>query len=289
MLQQEKRIIHENFIKKAHLNPCRKPNDMVYYKKHPERKAENCMNTQNMPQENNTPNQFEEESRQAREATKKLKRTIMIVLCGMVIFGVLGTMALGLLENLESEQGGKDEVVTMGRPSSIDFYPYIDYDYDIMQDDEYLSLDRSIYYTDKRMGETFSIEDKDIFQNDYGPAVQTLKKMIDAITAGDADAYNALFSENYFAVEGNNPEEPFTMQQVYDIKFTRMAVTEKNDTQYGRYTQYEFEVEYKIHKNNGTFRTDIGMDDARRQYFVLSDSTSNDVLIDQILNYNYVN
>lgn len=247
------------------------------------------MNTQNMPQENNTPNQFEEESRQAREATKKLKRTIMIVLCGMVIFGVLGTMALGLLENLESEQGGKDEVVTMGRPSSIDFYPYIDYDYDIMQDDEYLSLDRSIYYTDKRMGETFSIEDKDIFQNDYGPAVQTLKKMIDAITAGDADAYNALFSENYFAVEGNNPEEPFTMQQVYDIKFTRMAVTEKNDTQYGRYTQYEFEVEYKIHKNNGTFRTDIGMDDARRQYFVLSDSTSNDVLIDQILNYNYVN
>ena len=53
------------------------------------------------------------------------------------------------------------------------------------------------------------------------------------------------------------------------------------------YTQYVFTVEYKIHKNNGTFRTDIGLDESRRQYFVLSDSTGKEVLIDQIRNVQY--
>jgi hypothetical protein len=48
-------------------------------------------------------------------------------------------------------------------------------------------------------------------------------------------------------------------------------------------------VEYRIRNNNGTFRTDIGHDESRKQYFVLSDSTSRDVLIDQILGYKYRN
>jgi hypothetical protein len=55
----------------------------------------------------------------------------------------------------------------------------------------------------------------------------------------------------------------------------------------GKYTQYEYEVEYKIRLNDGTFRTDIGHDESKKQYFILSDSVSDDVLIDQILDYNY--
>lgn len=243
-------------------------------------------NIPNQPTEETTPNQFEEESIKAREATKKLKRNIIIVLASMLVFAVVGSLALGWLNQLEADKQAEEQE-TMGRPSSIDFYPYIDYDYNVMKDPEYLDLDRYIYYKNGDTNETFIIEEKDINHNNYGPAVQTLKKMIDAIIAGDHETYNSLFSANYFAVEKNQPEEDFTMQQVYDIMFTKVKVTDIVDDKLGRYTQYEFEVEYKIHKNNGTFRTDIGMDESRRQYFVLSDSTSDKVLIDQILYFNY--
>ena len=105
--------------------------------------------------------------------------------------------------------------------------------------------------------------------------------MIERIIAGDADGYNDLFSSNYY--ENNDPEPPFTMQQVYDIKLTKVK---EMQTSQG-YTQYEFDVEYRIRHNNGTFRTDIDEGESRKQYFVLSDSTSKKVLIDQILGYNY--
>ena len=78
------------------------------------------------------------------------------------------------------------------------------------------------------------------------------------------------------------------MQQLYDIKLTLIKETEKTEDG-KRYTQYEFEVEYRIRHNNGTFRTDIDEGESKKQYFILSDSTSNDVLIDQILGYVYKN
>ena len=73
------------------------------------------------------------------------------------------------------------------------------------------------------------------------------------------------------------------MQQLYDIKLTKVKETEMSEG----YTQYEFEVEYRIRQNNGTFRNDIDEDESKKQYYVLSDSTSKDVLIDQIQGYRY--
>ena len=77
------------------------------------------------------------------------------------------------------------------------------------------------------------------------------------------------------------------MQQVYDIKLTFVNEFDTSDAEFGRYTQYEFIVEYKIHKNNGTFVVGLDHDTTRRQYFVLSDSVTDDVLIDQVSEYGY--
>jgi hypothetical protein len=110
--------------------------------------------------------------------------------------------------------------------------------------------------------------------------------MIRAVINGDADAYNALFSSNYY--KNHDPEPPFTMQRLYDIKLTKVSETLVAGEK-GKYTQYEFEVEYKIRLNDGTYRTDIGHDESKKQYFVLSDSVTGEVLIDQILEYNYAN
>ena len=229
-------------------------------------------------------NRFEEESRKAREATLKLKKKILIVAAGMVAFTIIAMVLMPVLDRALNKEPHEEE--TTRRPNTVIYYDP-DYEYDIMKDQEYLELDRYIYYKDARTNETIILLDHEI--QGYGPAMVTIKKMIDAIIAGDHETYNSLFSKNYFAVEGREPEPPFTMQQVYDILITRMEVTDVVDETLGKYTMYTYTVEYKIHKNNGTFRTDLGHDDSRKQYFILSNSTGPQVLIDQILGYNYVN
>ena len=235
-----------------------------------------------MNQEPST-NSFDEQAARAHEASRRLKRNMFIVIVCMIVFAIVAIPLINYLDN-PAQTNSNGELMTSPRPNSVIFFDP-DYEYDIMKDAEYLAKDRAIYYCDKISGVTEALDDNSIYG--YGDALPVLKKMIDCIIAGDADEYNKLFSSNYFAVEGREPEEPFTMQQVYDILFTKVAVSDKKTEAGRKYTQYEFEVDYKIHKNNGTFRTDIGHDESRKQYFVLSDSTGERVLIDQILIYTY--
>lgn len=222
---------------------------------------------------------FEEQSRVARESTRRLKRNMIIVLVCMVVFAVIAIPLINILDNLQN--GSEPEETGKLPPSSI-IFATPDYEYDIMQDKEYLDLNRRIYHFDERSGLTEELTDKNIAS--YGPAAWVLRDAINAIIAGDADAYNALFSENYFA--HNEPEAPFTMQRLYDIKITKVNETVQSGEK-GKYTQYEYEVEYKIRLNDGTFRTDIGHDESKKQYFILSDSVTGEVMIDQILDYKY--
>jgi hypothetical protein len=204
----------------------------------------------------------------------------------MLAFAVMYFAVTSLVSKMQNDKAKEDETY---RPNTIIFHE-ADYDYNILKDSEYLSLDRRPYLCDESTGVTVSVNEDDIETQDDG--FKLLCKMINCIIRGDHKGYNALFSSNYYAVEENLPEEEFTMQQVYDIKLTRVRKsehTEKGVT----YVQYEYVVEYKIRKNNGTFRTDIGSDASRKQYFVMSDSTFVNgrqvMLIDRIIGYNYQN
>ena len=222
---------------------------------------------------------FEEQSRAARESTRRLKRNMIVVLICMAVFVVIAVPLISFLENLQN--GGVSEETQKLPPSSV-IFATPDYEYDIMQDKDYLQLNRRIYHCDERSGLTEELTDKNI--TGYGPAAVVLREAIYAIIAGDADAYNELFSDNYYAK--NDPEAPFTMQRLYDIKITKINESIQSGEK-GKYTQYEYEVEYKIRLNDGTYRTDIGHDESKKQYFILSDSVTGDVLIDRILDYNY--
>lgn len=228
---------------------------------------------------NQDQNSFAEQSRQAREATQRLKKRMIIVLICLVVFAVIALPLISYLEKLE--ENPKQEEIQTVKPST--FIPYEpDWDLDIMKEPGYLALDRSVYYCDARYGITEVLDEKN--QDNYGPAVTLLNRMIGYIIHGDHESYNELFSANYFKTEGNEPEAPFTMQQLYDIKLTLIKESEKNEN--GRkYTQYEFEVEYRIRHNDGTFRTDIDEGESKKQYFILSDSITGEVQIDQILGY----
>lgn len=218
---------------------------------------------------------FEEMSRQAREANRRLKKRMVIVLACLMAFAVIAIPLISYLDSLEKKENEEKETK---KESTIIFYE-ADWDLNIMEEPGYLAMDRTVYYCDEQYGITEALDDKN--RAEFGPAVAVLCEMIERIIAGDADGYNDLFSSNYY--ENNDPEPPFTMQQVYDIKLTKVK---EMQTSQG-YTQYEFDVEYRIRHNNGTFRTDIDEGESRKQYFVLSDSTSKKVLIDQILGYNY--
>lgn len=223
-----------------------------------------------------TPQNFEEQSRQARESAKRLKKRMIIVIVCLIAFTALAIPTIAFLDRMETQQKGEE--FETRKESTIIFYEP-DWELDIYKEQGYLAKDRTIYYCDAQYGVTQALDDKN--RNDFGPAVILLCEMIERIIAGDADGYNRLFSENYY--KNNDPEPPFTMQQVYDIKLTKVKETQMD----AGYTQYEFEVEYRIRHNNGTFRTDIDEGESRKLYFVLSDSTSEDVLIDQIIRYNY--
>ena len=226
---------------------------------------------------NQEPQNFAEQSRQARESTRRLKRRMVVVLVCLIAFTVVAIPLISFFDNLEKQE--KDVEIETKKESTIIFHEP-DWELDILREPGYMALDRTVYYCDSQYGLTEALDEKN--RDDYGPAVETLTRMIERIIRGDADGYNQLLSSNYF--ENHEPEPPFTMQQLYDIRLTKVKETEING-EGNTYTQYEFEVEYRIRHNNGTFRTDIGDDESRKQYFILSNSTSDDVLIDQILGY----
>lgn len=216
----------------------------------------------------------------------KMKKRILIVFAAMLAFAVLYFAVATLVSNMQKDKADENETY---RPNTIIFHE-ADYEYNILKDKDYLALDRTPYLCDESTGVMVSVNEDDIENQDDG--FKLLCKMINCIIRGDHEGYNALFSSNYYAVEDNLPEDEFTMQQVYGIKFTRVRKSEHTENGV-TYVQYEYEVEYKIRKNNGTFRTDIGSDASRKQYFVMSDSTFVNgrqvMLIDRIIGYNYQN
>ena len=151
---------------------------------------------------------------------------------------------------------------------------------EFLSDEGYLDKDRAIYYHNAAHGTTVSVEKEQIA--DYGACVEFLYKMVEAIIAGDDDAYNACFSELYFTKAERQGE--FSMQKLYDITigtYSEEKVTENGQT----YTKYVYTLEYKIRRNNGSLRSDMGSNGSRTQYLLITDRDGK-LLIDGIATYN---
>ncbi len=200
-------------------------------------------------------------------ASRKLKRTMLIVIAGMVVFAVVAIILINWID--EKEQGGDSETsYRPGKPAGVIFYePDYDRTVNILEDPEYLELDRYISLT--RGSYTVTLDTDDL--SSYSPAVTVLCNLLDAIIRGDADTYNSLFSEVYYATPGNQPENPFTMQRVYHMEIEEISEQEVTSDEGVTYTEYKYMLSYEINRNDGTYRVDIGHDVSRPQYFILSD------------------
>ena len=202
----------------------------------------------------------------AQKNLKKTKIIIISVFVGMLIFMICCLAIPGFL-NLSAfeEKKNSDE-----RIQYIFYPPYPD-GFDIMTYDGYIGLDRGFYYLDDATGQTNELTRGDLV--DYNAGVTVMFDMFEAIIAGDHKAYNALISGKI------QPKGEFTQQQVYKIMV--IGIDNRGSTDSG----YQFKVEYRIHENNGTFRTDIGSDMAKIQYFTVR-KVDGKYLIDSITESN---
>lgn len=227
-----------------------------------------------MDEQKNTPESQAPERRSELEMTKRLKRVILLILAGMILFVSLYYGLMNLLVLLEKNK----EPEYNPTPQTIIFHTP-DYTENIYTDKSYMQLDRDIYYHNVNTGITEAI-DLDAIANST-EIVRFMVRFINHIIKGEEYGYNRCFS-NYFyeeySLSDNIEKEAFTMQKLYNIKFTLLSESEDDST---GITEYIVLLEYMIFKNNGTFRTDVGSDAIKPQYLVITDRTDN-LLIDSI-------
>ena len=145
-----------------------------------------------------------------------------------------------------------------------DFYRFeAPYQGNIMENAAYLGKDRLVYYRDNPsengLREAITEENK----GNFDAGVLFLCSWLDTIIAGDAQGYNACFSEQYWKENEADdvlPKTAFNPQMLYDINLTYYSVASENGE---KLTTYK--VEYRILQNDGTFRRDIGSGVSREQ------------------------
>lgn len=207
----------------------------------------------------------------------KKKVAIIAIIASLCVIGGLSWFLLyGLPEKEENpmfDPNKQEEIIGMyGSTQTFLFYP-IDHDLDVMTEKEYLDLDRNIYYTKGAETVALTVEDYDSYPED----VLFFIDYFDYAISGNYSEYNALFTENYY--ESNDPYYSFTQQMIYDIRIEKLS----EDTKDGK-DIFCYDVSYRIHKNNGTFRNDIDSDGSKTLFFTLV-KENDKILIDSINYY----
>ena len=96
------------------------------------------------------------------------------------------------------------------------------------------------------------------------------------VIAGDTDRYNGFFTDRYIREFGEHVR--FAPQMLYDIHIYQLSEAISSDGS-GSWT---FKVEYKIRRNDGTFRNDIPSGGSKKLRFTLIGDRDGNVLIDAI-------
>ncbi len=214
---------------------------------------------------------------------KKKKRILIVVLIVVTLLaGVSYVMTLkpdliaGLFSRKKAAHSGPTSMYSDELRSYV-FYPS-DYSLDPTKDEEYMGLDRQLWYHAGGVGVGGPLED-DGSWNGYNDAVRFFTKYFRTVIAGDAGTYNTFFTDRYF--RDADPYVRFAPQMLYDIHVYELSETTGQDGT----TTWTFQVEYRIHRNDGTFRNDMDSDGVRPLLFVLYGDAEGNVKIDSIEYY----
>lgn len=199
------------------------------------------------------------------------KKKLILIRIIVIILSVLAVLWLFsfVLEKAVQHQSSGDDDTEITRK----FYEPSPGE-DILNDKEYLEKNSDITYYDE-YGNGYLITDGN-YLGRGGLALELMSHFFDAVKNGSDAKLNVMFAPEYY--EENGQFEPFNPQRIYDISVTFEGSETDEDT--GNITTV-FTVSYKIMKNDGTFRTDIGSDTSRKQYFTILE-TEDDIVIKDI-------
>ncbi len=212
----------------------------------------------------------EEKNMLKKNKNPRRKKKILLI----VMISIVGVMLVlyGVTLFLEHRMSSKASEET-----KIDYrFWQVDFEENIYDDSEYVSLiSEELFQYRDLTGVSIGIDRERA--GEYNPEIRFFIDFLSAIIAGDYQNYNAMFSGRYY--QNKTPVNAFTMQKVYDAYVSLVSVS--NDSNgVSNYTKYEFILEYKILKNNGSFRKDIG-NGSKKQHIVLTDREGK-LKIDQI-------
>lgn len=203
-----------------------------------------------------------EAAENGKKATKKAKKILLIV--GGAFVALLLALLLFLWLLPEKEQPQYD----------IYFYPVVDEN--IFENQQYLDKNRFVYYCDDPQGYglTEQITDEDRASFDF--KVQFAEIYLNCLISGDREMLRQLCSQEYLK---KNAIPQFTQQMLYEM-YIYYHSTERLDNGMERVT---YKLNYKIFRNNGTYRRDVGSDGAKPEYLVLLVSPDRTVRIENIM------
>jgi hypothetical protein len=188
-------------------------------------------------------------------ARKKIIIALIVILALLALLSAL-TILLDKLANAPKKESGETTA-----PPPIEFSKEYITDRKTFESDlKYMGYDRMIYYYDPQTGVSEGLlEDQ---YKTYGKEVMFLCSFIESIIVGDAERYNAMFSDAYYLE--HDPRESFSMQKLYDIRIAPYTKSEGMEE-----SALIYMLDYKIRRNNGSFRSDIDSDGSRTQYIYI--------------------
>ena len=194
---------------------------------------------------------------------KDFYKNKIFVIC-LITFLALILLAIGIFFLLPKKET---------QPNCGEYYP-IDYEENIFLNQAYMEFQRDMMYSYGGVSQLFNYEkDFETAENECRFFLQYFHTVIN----GQYESYKDFFVENYFE------EDPkFTMQMIYDptVQFHSVSTDKVNDEEV---SLYNFQVCYRIFKNNKTFREDVDSNVAVPQIYQLIKSENGEYRIFRIL------
>ena len=202
-----------------------------------------------MPQNEQSKPTYEE----LKKSSRRLKKYLLITVGGVLLL-TLVTVAVVLLINGRQEKPMDDKK----------YYFYPTYEGDILKNESYLKLNREISYCEDANGYGLTQTVTEELYGEMDVSAQLVCTYLKTVIAGDETDYNDLFASAYLGENGRQAD--FSPQMLYDMTFY-LYDQKAGDSGAKIYT---YKLHYKIYRNDGTFRRDVGSDMIRPQFLIIT-------------------
>lgn len=195
---------------------------------------------------------------------KERKKNKLLIISAVSLLAV-AVFVIGILLLLPKDQASG---------SNGEYYP-ANYDENIFLNPAYMGFQRDLLYGIGGVEQLFSYE-KDLESAD--PECKFFLNYFHTVIHGEYENYTSFFVDGYFE------EEPkFTMQMIYD-PYVRYHSTSTDEIDGKEISLLNFQVGYRIFKNNKTFRSDIDSNVEVPQIYQLIKGEDGSYRIFRILN-----